>query len=111
MVHIIGTEFDYGKQRVWGTVGFGITALIAGYIVNLLSGNEITYLPAFMVMLVCIIFDIISCSKLKLPIIPRPENFFKDMMSLLRNTQTVIFIVFAILAGVVDSIIIYFLFW
>lgn len=96
---------------MWGTIGFGVTALIAGYMVNILSGNDISYVPAFMVMLFCIVFDVISCSKLKLPIIPRPENFFKDITSLLSNAQTMIFIIFATLAGVVDSIIIYFLFW
>lgn len=61
----IGDEFDYGKQRVWGTIGFGTTALISGYIVDLFSDVSITYVPAFAVMLFFSICDLFACIKLK----------------------------------------------
>lgn len=62
---ILGTDYDYGKQRVWGTIGFGTTALIAGYIVNIFSDTSVTYAPAFTVMLLFSICDLLSCIKLK----------------------------------------------
>lgn len=62
---LLEDEFDYGKQRVWGTIGFGTTALIAGYVVDLFSDVSITYVPAFAVMLVFSICDLLACIKLK----------------------------------------------
>ncbi|XP_044257866.1 major facilitator superfamily domain-containing protein 6-A [Tribolium madens] len=108
---VIGEDGDYGKQRVWGTIGFGLTALISGYVVNLFSENTVNYTPAFIIILVCSVIDIIACVKLELPVIPVPENIFKDLKKLLNNRYVVTFITFAIFAGILDGLIIYFLFW
>ncbi|KAJ8938551.1 hypothetical protein NQ314_011440 [Rhamnusium bicolor] len=108
---VIGEQYDYGKQRVWGTIGFGLSALIAGYVVDLFSGSSISYTPAIIVMVVCSIFDLTACIKLELPIIESPENIFKDIKELLNNKHVITFITFAVFAGIVDSFIIYYLFW
>lgn len=68
MINAAGDDYDYGKQRVWGTIGFGTTALIAGYIVNIFSDVSITYVPAFAVMLLFSICDLIACIKLKVSV-------------------------------------------
>lgn len=126
----IEDDYDYGKQRVWGTIGFGTTALVAGYIVNIFSDVSITYAPAFAVMLFFSICDLFACIKLKvrlafhtaqkisdrvtglqLPVIESPENIFKDLKKLVNNRVVITFLVFAVLAGILDSFIIYFLFW
>ncbi|XP_044737446.1 major facilitator superfamily domain-containing protein 6 [Chrysoperla carnea] len=106
-------QLDYGKQRVWGTIGFGISALLSGYIVDVLSqGNEIkTYTPVFILVFVFIIVDIVACFKLKLPKLPTSDNILKDLGKLLKHKHIVIFLIFATLAGIVDSFIVYFLFW
>nr|CAI5862004.1 unnamed protein product [Callosobruchus analis] len=108
---IIGEEYDYGKQRVWGTIGWGLSALFSGYIVDLFSGSSISYTPAFIIMLVFSIFDLLACTKLKLPVMNAPENIFKEIKHLMNNRHVAIFITFAVLAGIVDSFIIYYLFW
>ncbi|KAJ8921768.1 hypothetical protein NQ315_008393 [Exocentrus adspersus] len=108
---VIGEQYDYGKQRVWGTIGFGLSALIAGYIVDLFSGSSISYTPAIIVMLTFSFFDLLACIKLQLPIIESPENIFKDIKTLLNNRKVMTFIIFAVFAGIVDSFIIYYLFW
>jgi MFS family permease len=108
---VIGEDGDYGKQRVWGTVGFGVTALISGYIVDLFSGSTINYAPAFIIILVCSVIDLAACVKLQLPIIPVPENILKDLKQLLNHRSVITFITFAVFAGILDSLLIYFLFW
>lgn len=108
---VIGEEFDYGKQRVWGAIGFGCSALIAGYAVDYFSGTSFTYTPALFVMIVCSVFDLLACIKLKLPIMEAPDNIFKDLKNLLKDKRVVVFLTFTVLAGVVDSFIIYYLFW
>jgi hypothetical protein len=62
-----GGEMKYGQQRVWGTIGFGITALLAGSAIDWWSAGSSTkdYTPAFVVVLIFAIMDIICCSKLR----------------------------------------------
>ncbi|XP_065170842.1 major facilitator superfamily domain-containing protein 6 [Atheta coriaria] len=108
---VIGDEYDYGKQRVWGTIGFGTTAFISGYFVNWASNGTTTYGPAFLIMLLFTGLDLFACSKLKLPVMETPENIFKDLCNLLQNRHTVVFVTFSVFAGVLDGFIVYFLFW
>uniref|UniRef100_A0A170ZKX8 Major facilitator superfamily domain-containing protein 6 n=1 Tax=Triatoma infestans TaxID=30076 RepID=A0A170ZKX8_TRIIF len=37
-----GSEMKYGKQRVWGTVGFGISALLGGFAMDFLNNDRCT---------------------------------------------------------------------
>ncbi|XP_066991663.2 major facilitator superfamily domain-containing protein 6 [Anabrus simplex] len=108
-----GGEMGYGMQRVWGTLGFGVTALLSGLAVDMWSGSSATkdYTPAFLLVLVFGVIDFICCLKLELPVIPRSENIFKDLGKMLRHKHISIFLVFATFAGITDSFIIYFLFW
>jgi len=61
----------YGRQRVWGTIGFGIAAFLAGYTMDLWSQEEIykTYTPTFLLVLVFTSIDLICCTKLEVIIL------------------------------------------
>ncbi|XP_039282566.1 major facilitator superfamily domain-containing protein 6-like [Nilaparvata lugens] len=108
-----GQEKKYGKQRVWGTIGFGIFALLGGYAVDVYSGDSgiKDYTPAFSIALVCMICDVICCFTLKLPPLPRSENIVKDMVELSKHPHIAVFLAFTVLVGICDSFIIYYLFW
>lgn len=56
----------YGRQRVWGTIGFGITAFLAGYAVDYWSKGDVikTYTPAFILVFIFTIVDLLCCKKL-----------------------------------------------
>lgn len=102
----------YGAQRVWGTIGFGISALIAGIAVNRYSSLGLdTIAPPLFIMLIFSSFDVISVNWLKLPTLSSSESIYKDVVKLLRHRRIIIFLVFATLAGILDSFIIYFMFW
>jgi hypothetical protein len=47
----------------------------------------------------------------QLPPIPQSENILRDVGNLLKHKHIVVFLTFATLAGVIDSFIVYFLFW
>ncbi|XP_011058036.1 PREDICTED: major facilitator superfamily domain-containing protein 6-like [Acromyrmex echinatior] len=108
-----GGQMGYGRQRVWGTIGFGIAAFLAGYTVDLWSQEETykTYTPAFLLIFVFTSIDLICCRKLELPLMSESPNILKDIWTLLKLKPIVIFLCFTILAGIFDSFIIYFLFW
>lgn len=57
----------YGRQRVWGAIGFGLSALLAGYVIDLFSPDDSmkNYAPAFLLTLSFGVFDIFACSRLK----------------------------------------------
>lgn len=98
----------YGKQRIYGSIGFGITSLIAGFAMDLHSND---WTPAILVMLFFALMDMFSITKLKLPKFYSSDSIFKDVSRLLRHRKIAIFLVFATIAGVFDSFIFYYMFW
>lgn len=56
----------YGRQRLWGTIGFGISAFLAGYTVDYWSKGEIIkiYTPAFLLVFIFTLIDLFCCKKL-----------------------------------------------
>lgn len=101
-------QMKYGKQRVYGGLGFGLTSLLAGYIVDLHT-NDFT--PAVLIMLAFASIDLIVLKKLKLPKLTSSESISKDVVKLLKNKKIAIFLVFATIAGIFDSFIFYYMFW
>ncbi|XP_017124992.1 major facilitator superfamily domain-containing protein 6 [Drosophila elegans] len=102
----------YGAQRVWGTIGFGATALLAGVVVNWWTTDAIKSLtPALIIMCVFSLMDLFSVSRLKLPKLGGSESIWSDVWQLVRQPPIVVFLFFATMAGVIDSFIIYFMFW
>ena len=49
-----GPDGDYGNQRAWGTVGWGLMGPISGLLIDLYSGDKYgkDYLPAFLILFV-----------------------------------------------------------
>ena len=101
-------QTKYGKQRVYGGIGFGLTSLLAGYIVDL-HKNDFT--PAAIIVLAFGSLDLFCLKKLKLPKLSAPESITKDVMKLLRHRKVVTFLAFATITGIFDSFIFYFMFW
>lgn len=106
-------EDKYGAQRVWGTIGFGSTALLAGIVVNLWTSNEMikSFTPALIIMFVFSGCDILSAGRLKLPQLSSSESIFKDVWDLVKHPAIGIFLIFATIAGMMDAFINYFMFW
>ncbi|KAL6262571.1 hypothetical protein P5V15_005363 [Pogonomyrmex californicus] len=106
-------RLKYGKQRLWGSVGYCLTALLSGYAIDLWSQGKVykDYTPAFIIMLVLFCFDLVCCKKLKLPQMLNSTNILKDVCAVLKLISIIIFLCFAILSGILESFTIFFLFW
>uniref|UniRef100_A0A1B0GBJ0 Major facilitator superfamily associated domain-containing protein n=1 Tax=Glossina morsitans morsitans TaxID=37546 RepID=A0A1B0GBJ0_GLOMM len=105
-------ETKYGAQRVWGTIGFGLTALIAGWFVDFWTVDEVkSFTPALIIMLIFSSLDLLSVCRLKLPKLSSSESIFNDVWNLITHPAIAVFLVFATIAGIIDSFIIYFMFW
>lgn len=56
----------YGQQRVWGTIGFGLSALLSGFVVDWWSVGAVkSFTPALIIMLLFLSIDVFCCSKLE----------------------------------------------
>jgi hypothetical protein len=64
-------QMSYGRQRVWGSIGFGITAFMTGYAMDWWSiDNTIkSYTPAFVLIFIFSIIDLLCCLKLQVKLI------------------------------------------
>ncbi len=95
----------YGKQRLWGAVGWGIAAPLAGWLVER-SGLHWTFISYMVLMtagLLVIWFLPVRQTSLA-------SKFWQGLRSLLRNWQWVIFLLLVFIGGTVLSIISSFLF-
>ncbi|CAH2227085.1 jg17707, partial [Pararge aegeria aegeria] len=56
----------YGSQRAWGTAGYGVTALLGGWLIDLMSGTSRNkdFTPAFIVAIVATVIDLGACRRL-----------------------------------------------
>lgn len=105
-------EMKYGAQRVWGTIGFGASALIAGFLTDIMTTDVVKSItPAIIVMIIASGLDLFSVAKLKLPKLSSADSILREVWTLLRQPRIAIFLLFATIAGIIDSFIIYFMFW
>lgn len=58
---------EYGKQKMWSSIGFGIFGISAGYMVDVFSEGKFQkdYTCIFYMMLIIMIFDIIVSATLR----------------------------------------------
>ncbi|KAJ0169816.1 hypothetical protein K1T71_014422 [Dendrolimus kikuchii] len=101
----------YGAQRAWGTAGYGITALLGGWLIDAVSDTYKDFTPAFVLALGLTVVDLFSCKALTLPPLSSPEDSGRALRQVLRIPRVVVFIIFAVIAGTFDSFIIYYMFW
>lgn len=101
----------YGAQRAWGTAGYGLTALLGGWLIDSVSGEYKDFTPAFVVAMAATAVDLYSCRALTLPALSSPEDSGKALRDVLRIPKVMVFIIFAVVAGTFDSFIIYYMFW
>ncbi|XP_077290648.1 major facilitator superfamily domain-containing protein 6 [Arctopsyche grandis] len=112
---VLGPEngMKYGFQRAWGTAGYGLTALLSGLIVDYVSGDQPhkDFTPAFILMAAFTLVDLYFCRKLELPSMTRPVDAGGTLMNLFKQPPIFIFVIFAIVVGILDSFIIYYMLW
>ncbi|XP_055536478.1 major facilitator superfamily domain-containing protein 6 isoform X2 [Wyeomyia smithii] len=103
----------YGNQRLWGSVGWGIFSLLAGFLVDQFSNGKTTkdYTVVFYMTIIIIGFDIVVSSKLKHTQTRLSTNILADVGKIFVSFKVVIFFLWCILVGFGTAMIWNFLFW
>ncbi|XP_024889753.1 major facilitator superfamily domain-containing protein 6-like, partial [Temnothorax curvispinosus] len=107
---------DYGKQKMWGSIGFGIFGISAGYLIDLSSKEQYDkdYTCIFYIMLVAMVADIVVSATLKKK---NPEcsvdepSLFRELLSVFKEGRVLVFAWWCIGAGMCTEVIWNFLFW
>lgn len=103
----------YGQQRLWGTIGWGVGALIGGCL-NQAASNDteaINYAPSFYLLGVLSVIDLIPLYHLKVTDLKYSSHICKDVCFLFSKIDILynIFIVYTI--GILSGFIWNFQFW
>ncbi|XP_043492952.1 major facilitator superfamily domain-containing protein 6 [Polistes fuscatus] len=115
--NLLGNErrSDYGKQRMWGSIGFGIFGIAAGYLVDIFSEGEFQkdYTCIFFMMLIFMILDIMVSSTLrkKNPECSDEPSMLKELLTVAKEPNVWIFGWWCIGAGMCTGVVWNFLFW
>ncbi|XP_045598903.2 major facilitator superfamily domain-containing protein 6-B isoform X2 [Procambarus clarkii] len=108
IVDTIGKTGDYGIQRAWGTVGWGLMGPLSGLLIDWWSGSSTTknYTPAFLLCLFLGSSDIIiSSATIKVPEMKTEHDVLKKVWPILRQPRFFIFCCFVLLNGAFDGIV------
>ena len=99
--HVSGETF--GHQRLWASVGWGLSALIVGYLVDQASESKLLfdYSPAFTVMSVLFIIDLFVIRKMpKTSSQTASHNPKQDILKVLSDLKVMIFLMYATAVGI-----------
>ncbi|XP_076246428.1 sugar baby transporter isoform X2 [Calliopsis andreniformis] len=107
---------EYGKQKMWGSIGFGIFGISAGYLVDVFSKGQVEkdYTCIFYIMLITMIFDIMLSATLKKK---NPESsegepsILWELFNICKDGNVLVFGWWCIGAGMSTGVIWNFLFW
>ncbi|XP_055937436.1 maltose permease-like [Argiope bruennichi] len=103
----------YGRQRMWGTIGWGLFSLLAGSLNHAFSESDsvINYMPGFYTSVVFYTLDVFMISKLQLKHSRSTTNVFKDVGWLLLRPRILFFILQVAGIGMIRGIFTTYLLW
>lgn len=103
----IGKDGDYGSQRAWGALSYGLMGILSGLLVDWCSETNTVkdYTPAFLLMVVCGFLDILlSAVYLRVPKLENGSKVWANIRPLLCQPHFLIFLGFAFLIGFYDGL-------
>ncbi|KAJ2954534.1 hypothetical protein O0L34_g2818 [Tuta absoluta] len=103
---------SYGKQRLWGSVGWGIFSLATGALIDAFSEGAVkNYTVAFVLMAIFMFGDIAVSCLLKIESTKMSVNIIADVGSLFTSLPTFIYMMWTIVVGLCTGLLWQFLFW
>ncbi|XP_077487082.1 major facilitator superfamily domain-containing protein 6-like isoform X1 [Amblyomma americanum] len=91
----------FGRQRLWGTISWGIVSPLIGFTIDEASNQSYTdYKPGFYLFAVIMVLDVmLICYMPRLRTADLSVNFIKDIATLFCNAEIVLFTVWTFIVG------------
>ncbi|XP_026806833.1 major facilitator superfamily domain-containing protein 6-B-like isoform X1 [Rhopalosiphum maidis] len=104
---------NYGKQRLWGSIGWSLFAIISGVCIDWYSaGLEYkNYAPGYVIALICFLVDIYVVSKLKVIQETNSNIVASDVKKIFTQGKVLAFLLWVVFIGFFISFIWNFVFW
>lgn len=99
---ILGSErHKYGQQRLWGTIGMGLMAVVSGALIDVYSQGfpQKDYLPAVICGLVLMVADILVVARIRIPYADDHKLVMGDVGSTLLQPLVLLFLVTVYVMG------------
>ncbi|XP_018027185.1 uncharacterized protein LOC108682520 [Hyalella azteca] len=111
-IETIGPSGNYGSQRAWGSLGWGLMGPVSGLLVDWWSGYaELKdYTPAYLLVFLIMGVDVVLSSNLKVPKLDAERNVWSSVWPLLQEPRFFLFLLFSVLNGCFDGVVLNFLF-
>ncbi|XP_044734493.1 major facilitator superfamily domain-containing protein 6 isoform X2 [Chrysoperla carnea] len=103
----------YGYQRLWGSIGWGLLALSAGFLVDYISHGAIkkNYSIVFYIMIIMVFFDVLSSLKLQYNQTTLSVSILHDVGKLITEIRVFVFLIWCVCIGMCTGLVWNFLFW
>ena len=105
----------WGRQRLWGTVGFALFAIASTFIMDMLSkrnpGREIDYSVSFYIFIALCVLSAVVTYLLQVSESLQCRQMFQNITKLFRYPQIVVFMLVITIFGIFNSVVEAFLFW
>ncbi|XP_060853720.1 major facilitator superfamily domain-containing protein 6-like [Rhopalosiphum padi] len=103
---------SYGRQRVWGAIGWGISTLLVGACVDWYSvdAEHKNYLPAYLIAMIFLICHFIVASQLDKNQTCTSKSMNNDVLKILCDVKVYSYLVWAVFAGIFTAYIWFYLF-
>lgn len=104
---------EYGRQRLWGTISWGLATLVTGYLNDIATGGSKTtnYSPGFYLMLVFVLVDILILSRVQLKKANISTNICKDVGTIFSSWKTAVFAFGVYVSGAMSGLLWTYEFW
>ncbi|KAG8179146.1 hypothetical protein JTE90_015336 [Oedothorax gibbosus] len=103
----------YGRQRLWGTIGWGLFSPLAGYLNELVSGDSFlkAYQAGALVQVILLIYDLCIVNRLKTKNLKCSQNIYKDFVKVFCQFKMMAFMLSVLVIGAFTALMWTLLFW
>ncbi|WAQ98168.1 MFD6A-like protein, partial [Mya arenaria] len=104
---------SWGRQRLWGTIGYFIFAVASTFVMDAISQNtnSVDYSVSFYIFLALLVSSCVVGYFLKLSENIHCGQLFKNILGLLKYPKVVVFLIAMACYGIMNGVIEAFLFW
>jgi len=84
----------FGRQRLFGSIGFGLFSIVTGLLVDVFSNfdpENLNFTPALMVVLILGIIDVLIASRIPDAKTDKPKHLIRNVCGLFRNAEILLF--------------------
>jgi len=103
----------YGQQRLWGSIGWGLSSIISGSLIDKFSEGQSAknYAIGFYMMAIIILVDMLVSSKLRHSQTKTSSNILKDVGQIFSSLRVIVFFFWCVAVGLCTAMVWNFLFW